>query len=26
MLQPFITPRTLQIYLRQIIFCSPSWK
>ena len=26
MLQPFITPRTLQIYLRQTIFCSPSWK
>jgi len=26
MLQPFIAPRTLQIYLRQIIFCSPSWK
>jgi len=25
-LQPFITPRTLQIYLRQSIFCSPSWK
>jgi hypothetical protein len=24
MLQPFITPRTLQIYLRQTIFCSPS--
>ena len=24
MLQHFITPRTLQIYLRQIIFCSPS--
>ena len=26
MLQPFITPRTLQIYLRQTILCSPSWK
>ena len=26
MLQPFITPRTLQSYLRQNIFCSPSWK
>jgi len=26
MLQPFITPRTLQIYLRQTIFCSPSLK
>ena len=26
MLQPFITPRTLQIYLCQAIFCSPSWK
>jgi hypothetical protein len=26
MFQPFITPRTLQIYLRQNIFCSPSWK
>jgi len=25
MLQPFITSRTLQIYLRQTIFCSPSW-
>jgi hypothetical protein len=24
MLQPFNTPRTLQIYLRQTIFCSPS--
>jgi hypothetical protein len=24
MLQPFITPRTLQIYLRQTIFCPPS--
>jgi hypothetical protein len=24
MLQPFITPHTLQIYLRQTIFCSPS--
>jgi hypothetical protein len=24
MLQPFITPRTLLIYLRQTIFCSPS--
>ena len=24
MLQPFITPRTLQIYLRQTFFCSPS--
>jgi len=24
MLQPFITLRTLQIYLRQTIFCSPS--
>jgi hypothetical protein len=24
MLQPFITPRTLQIYLRQTIFFSPS--
>ena len=23
-LQPFITPRTFQIYLRQTIFCSPS--
>ena len=23
MLQRFITPRTLQIYLRQTIFCSP---
>jgi hypothetical protein len=25
-LQPFITTRTLQLYLRQAIFCSPSWK
>ena len=25
-LQPFITPRTLQIYLHQTIFCSPNWK
>jgi hypothetical protein len=25
-LQPFITPRTLQIYLCQTIFCSPIWK
>jgi len=25
-LQTFITPRILQIYLRQTIFCSPSWK
>jgi hypothetical protein len=24
MLQPFITPRTLQIYVRQTIFCSPN--
>jgi len=24
MLQPFITPRTLQIYLRQTIFCTSS--
>jgi len=24
MLQPFITPRNLHIYLRQIIFCPPS--
>jgi hypothetical protein len=24
MLQPSITPRTLQIYIRQTIFCSPS--
>jgi hypothetical protein len=24
MLQPFINPRTLQMYLRQTIFCSPS--
>jgi len=24
MLQPFITPRTVQIYLRQTIFCSRS--
>ena len=26
MLQPSIIPHTLQIYLRQTIFCSPSWK
>ena len=26
MLQPFTTPRTLQIYLRRTIFCSPVWK
>ena len=26
MLQPIITPSTLQIYLCQTIFCSPSWK
>jgi hypothetical protein len=25
-LQPFIAPRTLQIYLHQTIFCSPRWK
>ena len=25
-LQSFITSRTLQLYLRQTIFCSPSWK
>jgi hypothetical protein len=25
-LQPFITPRNLQIYLCQTIFSSPSWK
>ena len=24
MLQPFITPSTLQIYFRQTVFCSPS--
>jgi len=24
MLQPFLTPRNLQIYIRQTIFCSPS--
>jgi hypothetical protein len=26
MLQPSITPHTLQIYLHQSIFCSPCWK
>jgi len=26
MLQPIIAPHTLQIYLHQTIFCSPSWK
>jgi hypothetical protein len=26
MLHPFITPRTLQMYLRQSILCSSSWK
>jgi hypothetical protein len=26
MLQPCITLHTLQFYLRQTIFCSPSWK
>jgi hypothetical protein len=26
MLQPFITPHSLQIYLHQTIFCSQSWK
>jgi len=26
MLQTFVTPRTLQIYLRQTVFFSPTWK
>jgi hypothetical protein len=26
MLQPFITPHTLQIYFHQTIFCSPKLK
>jgi hypothetical protein len=25
-LQPFITPSNIQMYLRQSIFCSSSWK